>query len=352
MTPLSTLVKDAADFVNSEFNLALEKSKVKAYSHENWKRFCDLNNLNANAEGAYIPEAYSAYVNRDNPSVISNLFHELFGHGLFCEHSQLGKDLIKILNEQKDAKPFLYSPIDPRVQALGLCKQNIGNYEGFALWLEALLCKQTGNQTIWESKESTLPHEDLSILRYFQDAEQTLTRFGFMSQLGFPKNHTLENIVNLLRHIYDEQFNNISIAMLYGSQKPYSDIDLFIVSQNRSKNYFNGWLDIYELNVEEFKERIKNLDISITDPLFTGKLITGDDCYVEKLKQSILKMTITPKAIKFNLSKAKELEECLPYFNGSLRDERTCLSYIESYSKNAEALMSGRKLLTLKALKV
>ncbi len=347
---LDSLLLDASSFVKSEFNLQLHQSQFKPYSPENWREFCEVNGFDANSEGLYVPVSYSAYVRIDSPVFVSNVFHEFFGHGLFCEHSQIGKRLVNIIQNGENEKSFLYDEINPQEQLLGLCKTNISNYEGFAVWLEALLCEETGNQKVWNLKRNRLPGDFISLFEFFQDAEQRFTRFGFMSQLGFPKFYDDNKLLEVVRRLYGSAFGNVDFIILYGSQKSESDIDLFIVSTNPSRNYFNGWLDIYELNREEFNRLSVKLDISVTDPLFTGRLIYGDENSFEQLKQQIRNQPITQDAINHNIAKAEEQRQYLLQFKDQKQRE-DCLSYIKSFSQNAEQLSLGNKLLTLKNLR-
>ncbi len=351
MLSLNPLIKEASGFCSSEFNLEIKKSKLKIYSEENWKEFCRVNNFVVGNEGLYVPLSYSAYVNVSSDVLVSNVFHEFFGHGLFCEHSQIGKNLVDIIKNRGNEKSFLYDEVNTKEQPLGFCKTNIGNYEGFALWLEDLLCKETSNKKIWDLKKSRLPDDYVSLLEYFKSKEQELTRFGFMSQLGFPKFYDNEKIIEILKHFYSGQFNNIGFIILYGSRKPESDIDLFVVSTNPSQNHFNGWLDIYGLNREEFQGLIRKLDISITDPLFTGTLIYGDEIYFKQIKQNILEQEITQEAINYSLLKAEEQRRYLPCFEDMPREKKACLSYIFSCIRNAEELSRGNKLLTLEGIR-
>ena len=90
---LDSLLQDASSFVTSEFGFDIEQSKLKSYSLENWQEFCQTNDFDLNSSGIYVPASYSAYVRTDSPFLISNIFHELYGHGLFIEHSQIGKKL-------------------------------------------------------------------------------------------------------------------------------------------------------------------------------------------------------------------------------------------------------------------
>ena len=106
MSGLIDILKEASDYVFSEFGLRLEKSRVKIYSKEDWDKFIDVNGFVADAEGVYMPQAYYAYARKDSPALTSNVFHELFGHGLFCEHSQLGRTLVDMISKGEDAGSF------------------------------------------------------------------------------------------------------------------------------------------------------------------------------------------------------------------------------------------------------
>ncbi len=351
MLSLDSLILDASSFVHSEFNLQLQQSQLKPYSSENWQEFCQVNGFNVNSEGLYVPVSSSAYVKTDSPVLISNVFHEYYGHGLFCEHSQIGKRLVNIIQNGEDEKSFLFGEINPQEQRFGLVKHNIHNYEGFAVWLEALLCEETDNSKVWQLKKERLPDDSVSLFDYFQDAEQRFTRFGFMSQLGFPKHYDYNKVLDVVKKLYGSNFDNIDFIVLYGSQKPESDIDLFVVSNNPSTNYFNGWLDVYELNREEFNQLSTSLDISVTDPLFTGRLIYGDINSFERLKQQIKNQPIIQEAINHNLAEAEKQRGSLQHFSGTDKRRKDCLSYIDSFSQNAEQLSLGNKPLTLANLK-
>ncbi|MDI3474056.1 MAG: hypothetical protein PWR30_379 [Candidatus Woesearchaeota archaeon] len=348
MVTLDSLLRDASSFVNSEFGFDIEKSKLKPYSPENWQEFCQINNFNVNSEGLYVPASYSAYVRTDSPFLTSNIFHELYGHGLFCEHSKIGKKLVEIIQNKGDEKGFMFNEINPQEQPFGVAKYNIHNYEGFAVWLEELLSKETGYALVFENKKQVISDNYLDLLDFFKQAEQDLTRFGLISQLGFPKYYDDSKIVEIVKKFYGSNINNVNFVLLRGSQKPESDIDLFIVSNYRSRNYFNGWLDIYELNRTEFEDWAKKLDISVTDPIFSGKLIYGDRNYFEQVKRKIKNQPITKEAIIHHIS---EIERLKRYQTDINHEEDSRKKYIESFSQNLEQLLLGNKPLTLKNLK-
>lgn len=348
---LDKLVLQATEYISSEFSISLEKTQLKSYSNEQWEKFCDLNYFNKYSEGIYIPESYTAYINTKSEVLESNIFHELYGHGLFVEHSNIGKQLMNIIQNKGDEKKYLFDEINPQEQFFGLAKHNIQNYEGFAVWLEALICEETGNKNIWELKKNKLPEEYIELFDYFKDFEKNYSRFGLISQLGFPKFYNNKDVVEITKRIYKESFENIELIIIYGSKKPESDIDLFIISDKQSKNYFNGWLDIYELNKNEFEKLSANLDISVTDPIFTGELIYGNTNSFEQLKQKIEKQTITQNTIKHNLNEAEKQKNFLKKIHKTDKRKKDCLSYINSFSKNAELLSKGYKALTLKNIK-
>ncbi len=170
-TTLDSLLQEASDFIEEEFGLETGECGLKLYSAENWSRFCEVNGFDEKSEGIYVPKSHTAYAKTDSDVLISNIFHEYFGHGLFCEYSSIGKKLVEIEQEGGDAHSYL--------------QQNIDNYEGFALWMEALLCEETGNSDVWERKKERLSQEDVMLFQHFREAEQRLTRYGFFAQMGF-----------------------------------------------------------------------------------------------------------------------------------------------------------------------
>ena len=347
MTSLDSLLQDASSFVTSEFGFDIKESKLKPYSPENWQNFCQTNNFDINSSGIYVPASYSAYIRVDSPFLVSNIFHELYGHGLFVEHSQIGKQLTEIIQNNGDEKSFMFDEINSQDQTFGIAKQNIHNYEGFAVWLEALLCKETNNSKVWNAKKDGFRKDYAQLFEFFEDAEKKLSRFGLISQMGFPKHYDDDKVLDVVKKIYGSHFNNVDFVIICGSQKPESDIDLCVISSNPSNQYFNGWLDITELNREDFQNRMNNLDIALTDAMFTGKLIFGDENTFQQYKQSILEKPISQEMIEYNKRKSNLQKEYLLGYQDDERMKKLYLSYIDSFSQNAQQLSLGNKPLTL-----
>ena len=351
MITLDSLLQDASSFIFSEFGFDIEKSKLKPYSPQNWQKFCNVNGFDVSSSGIYIPASFSAYVRTDSPFLTSNIFHELYGHGLFVEHSRIGKLLTEIIQNNGDEKSFMFDEVNPQEQVFGISKYNIYNYEGFAVWLEALLCEETGNAKVWNVKKEGLREDYVQLFEFFEDAENKFSRFGLIAQMGFPKHYDGSKVLDVVKKLYGPRFDNIDFIILYGSQKPESDIDLCIVSSNSSNQYFNGWLDIAELNREDFKNRMNNLDIALTDAMFSGKLIYGDKNIFQQYKQQIINTPISQEIIAYNRKKSELQKEYLTKYQNDERMRKLCLSYINSFSQNAEQLSLGNKPLTLKNLK-
>jgi hypothetical protein len=134
MDPLEEIVCSGAKFILDEFGLPMPDAKLNYYSDKSWKKFCELNEFTSESEGMYIPSASTAYV-RDSPYMESNVFHEIFGHGLFCDYAIPGKILVEV-SKKGCTKEFMQAKSDTRFNITG---HNITDYEGFALWMESVL---------------------------------------------------------------------------------------------------------------------------------------------------------------------------------------------------------------------
>jgi len=289
-----------------------EKSIIHLYKHTLWNTFLQEQKFPIETKGVYDPKTYSAHINKH--AEIQTKIHEYYGHGIFCEHSTKGKELVNATKENINVQETY-------------ANTHFHN-EGFALWVENYFCKQLGiNNPINDSK-----------LIYANDCE-LISDFFFKREYGFPESPTIEKAKEILNGLYNA--NDIQISVLYGSKKPESDVDLFIVSDT-IKSQVTSWLDIYALTPKEFQDGIDNLLINITDPLFTGEVISGKkEFYLAKNK--VLNAPITNDAINRNLISANN-EALLE--NQSERNLKVSLSYIDTFTKNAQALATGHKYLT------
>lgn len=315
-----------------EFGLGLSRTSIDSLSAKAWSK------LRIPATGKYIPHRQIAIYNQDAPGAISTLFHEAFGHGIVCEHTKMGRKLVQsgnsldtILKEESEE---------------GIYPINFHNFEGFATWLEATLCEETDNLASWKEKERLLDKPKtqyyLQLREGFLQAEEQLSRFGVFAQMGFPKHYTNEIVVDTLRAIYGDQFRHIQAAMLYGSQKPESDIDLFVIANERAE-YNNGWLDISQRTIEDTTLKCSNLDICVTDPLFSGTTIYGDERLVGELKTRAQK-TPPQDCVTYNKQRERIAQQRAKQYEGIGRER--CLDYAQSYRTMSCLLEQGISPLT------
>src|SRR3990167_5529983 len=99
-------LKSTIDFCN-DYHLNLlgykpEQIGLRIFSDGEWGSFCERIGLNSNSSGAYMPRNQTAFLDGNNHL---SLFHEYFGHGLYCEQSLAGRKLVelekKLLEEEK-----------------------------------------------------------------------------------------------------------------------------------------------------------------------------------------------------------------------------------------------------------
>ncbi|MFH1638373.1 MAG: nucleotidyltransferase domain-containing protein, partial [Candidatus Woesearchaeota archaeon] len=103
--------------------------------------------------------------------------------------------------------------------------------EGFALWMEYYLSEVFNLDYDEEAIESK------ALLSCFAEYSNCYTDFGLIYSCGLPKYYTNQTLTEIIRKIYGE----VNLALIYGSKKPYSDIDLFLITEK--KPLFLGWLD-------------------------------------------------------------------------------------------------------------
>jgi hypothetical protein len=364
---LQSLVLEAEEVLLSEFRIKPERSTYTA--HSDWNGFVNTTGSHPGSHGVYLPRDLSAHLQESSEYLHVNLLHEYFGHGLFCEHTIPGQRIVSLeqalaetekemLNisalqavqrfQVDERNPYFERYKKQREETEQFFSQNIHNYEGFAMWLEHFLSNATNKEDLFDKKMDELVHPDYKkLFEQFLSFSEQNGNFALIAQLGFPKYYNDNKIIETLRKLYKEDFNSIELAILYGSQKPYSDIDLFIVS-NKVQSSYNHWLDIYARTPEEFKKDLSHFSIAVTDPMFSGRTIIGNSEYQEQLKQRVLSQPITLEAIQYNLTQSEEQANIALMYLGGSKEKRIAESYQESFRRNAEELQRGNKILTLK----
>lgn len=292
----------------------------------------------------YLPKEKKAFVNKNN--CFFSLASDYFGRATFCEHSTIGKKMAEL--EGNELETFMQDKGDAILPLLPF--QNKEKYDGFASWIETLVSEKLNMK-----KTNERTQKEKLILDYFKDVDKTYGRFAFMCELGFPKDpHDSEKIINTLNKM-GYKIKDDDMVVVYGSRKPESDIDLFIVSEiENNKDHFIdylGWLDIFQVNKNSLHKYIKSLDYSVTDALITGELLQGSKKNFETIKKQIIEQPITKEAIEYNLKCANKYKNDFhDNFSFNKRNEDLRKSNIKNYITNAMEMKKGNKPLTYKNL--
>ncbi|MFW6013896.1 MAG: hypothetical protein ACOCQG_01870 [Candidatus Nanoarchaeia archaeon] len=320
------------------------ESEIKAILKEELGIYPEKSTYELANTGLYLPKEKKAYVDKNNQ--IFSLARDYFGKATFCEHSTIGKKMTEL--EGNDLETFKHNKGDAILPLLPF--HNNDKYNGFVNWLEAQV-----SEKLHLKEDNQKENQEKLKLDYFKDVDKTYGRFAFMCELGFPKNpHDSENIIHTLNKM-GYSIKDDDLVVVYGSRKPESDIDLFIVSEvNNNKDHFIdylGWLDIFQINKNSLHKYIKKLDYSVTDALITGDLLYGPKEDFEKIKKQIKEHPVTEEAINHNMNCAKKYKDDLhDNFSFNKRNEDLRRSNIKNYITNAMEMKKGNKPLTYKKL--
>ena len=177
----SSELQDYIDFSNKFYQDLLgyepEQTSLQQIPENQWNEFTAQKGLSQNSSGIYLPRNQTAVIQGENPL---NLFHEYFGHGLFCEQSLTGRRLVdlekKLLEEEQqefqdreftleDVQEFrnqnqIFQDLDE------FRKQNLAQYETFAIWTEYLLSGENGLSEMFERRYDSLEKRDREFVDY------------------------------------------------------------------------------------------------------------------------------------------------------------------------------------------
>lgn len=291
-------------------------------------------------QGKYDVSAKTASVDGS----VESYCRDFLGRGTFVEHSDIGLKMQE-LSGRAELGTYMNSVSDAMMPLMPFTNQQ--KYEGFSLWIQEMLLEAIGKE-----KPKVNPGEEL-VLDYIRDIDKTYGRFATLCEFGFPRNHSKHgDIVEALRKL-EYKVEDDDLVIVYGSRKPRSDIDLFVLS-DMNQGYsidFMGWLDIFQMDRGRIDDYIKVLDYSVTDVLFSGEVIHGSRNYHEKLKEQVLIQPITQEAIDYHENIVKERQEDLINNPSSERNNRLRMENMLNCLTNAGELRQGNKHLTMKELK-
>ncbi|MFA5071878.1 MAG: hypothetical protein WC511_05990 [Candidatus Pacearchaeota archaeon] len=340
-----------------------EQTSLKQIPKNKWDEFATQRGLNPNSSGIYLPRNQTSFIRDENPL---SLFHEYFGHGLYCEQNLTGRKLVdlekKLLEKEKQEfqnKNFTLEELNnfrrrnEVFNELDNFKQeNLGRYELFAIWTEYLLSQKFNLKNKFEKKYDSLSNQEKEAVDSVINFSESYSDLATMYAQGMARRTTTKRVGELLREIYgNEKVNNSKLILLTGSKKPFSDIDLF-ASSNYLQEIKNDWLDLCVFDEEDFEKRIKLFEIQVTYPIMLGDFITGDEDYLKKKKKQLIEQPITEEAIKHNLRKSEEQKQRAEQYPRNVKEREVGLDYSKTYLANALMLKKGKRIFDLKKLKL
>lgn len=358
-------LKNYLDSSNSFYQNLLgykpEQTSLKEIPEAQWDKFATEKGLNSNSSGIYLPRNQTAIIQGENPL---SLFHEYFGHGLYCEQSLQGKKLVnleqKLLKEEKqefskdkftldDLKEFR-SRNETARELENFRQENLSQYELFAIWTEYLLSREFNIGELFEQKYNFLEREEKETVDSVINFSEQYGNLATMYAQGMARRTTPERVKRLLEEIFNEEkINNSKLILLTGSKKSFSDIDLF-VSSNYLQSIKNNWLDLVVFDERDFEKRIRLFEVQVTYPIMSGEFIAGDENYLQKKRKQLQEQPITEKAIKYNFKKFEEQKIFASIQDITEKQKKVHISYSQTYLANALALKEGKRIFTKEKL--
>jgi len=309
-----------------------------------------------------------AFIEQENPL---SLFHEYFGHGLYCEQSVLGRRMVKLKkNFLKDERYEFDNRDDFRELDLSRFRRQNNHYkeleelgygdlsglgnsppsELFAIWTEYFLSEKFGLGERFERKYGSLDREDKEEIESVVNFSKKYGDLATFYSLGLARRTTSERAKKLLEGVYGTQaVDNSRLILLSGSKQVFSDINL-IASSNVLQPMKNEWLDSVAFNEDDFERRVKLFEPIVTHPIIRGEFVAGDKNYLARMQTQIFNQPITEEAIKYNFTRAEQERKMAE----ETKDEKlreTIEGYAQIYLANALALQAGKRRFTRKKLR-
>jgi len=357
---IQNLLETSNEFYQDLLGYKPGQTSLTQVPENQWNEFAQTRGLNPNSSGIYLPRNQTAIIRQDN---LLSLFHEYFGHGLYCEQSLSGKKLVdlekRLLEEEKQefskgkftlediqrfrARNETFQELDK------FRKQNLLQYETFAIWTEYLLSGEFGLNDLFGRKYDSLSKQEKEAVDSAINFSEQYGNLATFYTNGLARRTTPKIVKRLLEDVCGQNLDSIKFGILFGSRKPFSDIDIYLVS-NKIEPFSSNWIDTRVHTQNRFEEGIRNFDIRVTDPLFSGEFIFGDRIYFEQQKKRLRNQTITQEVVKYNLQKSED------YKNLRKEDFDICdqvvdsKGYVQTYLLNALALKQGKRLFTRNAL--
>ncbi len=216
-----------------------------------------------------------------------DVFRYHFGYDTFYVNSQ---DRKMINDEEKKIKSFNNKVkrgiIEPNIDELKsqysleehlFNRKYILNHmaDVFSVWMQYELVKKYNMQDEFvEYAKKEFSDDLIKVFSKYTEISDNTSHLYLFSELNLPKKYSKENINDILKNMFGSDYDSIEYAVLYGSEKPFSDINIFMVS-DKIESYNDGVLNIKSYTNEDFDFSYKNYDALVMDAIFSGHQIAG-----------------------------------------------------------------------------
>jgi hypothetical protein len=172
---IDSVISKNEKYVYDKFKCIPKQTICKTYNKEEWADFLKTKK-GRHVEGLFLPRTLTANILIESYFLEMNIFHEYFGHGIFCEYTEMGKVLVekdkgleelekRILDKEvldKDEiirinidNPLAKKYFDKRKKLDNFLKNNLSLYEGFAIQMEYFLAEKNNNLELFYKKYPT-----------------------------------------------------------------------------------------------------------------------------------------------------------------------------------------------------
>ena len=251
---MDSLICSSNGLYRNFLGYGVEDTELFLVPERDWNNFCRQRELVDSSYGVYFPRNQRAVIRNENSL---SLFHEYFGHGLYCEKSLMGRKLVelekKLLEEERQefsSRKFTLRDLKKFRQQNKTFKElenfrqeNLVDYELFAIWTEYLLSETHGLKEEFGRKYDSLSGQDKDSVESVINFSKEYGNLATMYAQGMARRTTPERVRGLLSDIYGNKLNDAIFALLYGSKREFSDIDVFVVSDHITP-VINDWLDV------------------------------------------------------------------------------------------------------------
>ena len=351
---MSSYIESSNSFYQDLLGYIPGQTSLQQIPENKWNEFAQARRLNSNSSGIYLPRNQTAVIQEEDTL---SLFHEYFGHGLYCEQSLQGRKLVKLerklLEKEKDnfqGRQFTLENLqkfrqqNQTFQELDkFRKQNLAQYELFAIWTEYLLSGEFNLKDEFEMKYDSFLREEKEAVDSVVNFSQKYGNLATFYAQGMARRMTAERVRGLFTDLCRQKLGSIKFGVLFGSKEEFSDMDLYLVS-DEIEPFHADWIDVRVHTPRRFEEGTRNFDVRVTDPLFSGKFVFGNRNYLEQQKQILREQQITEEAIKYNLQKSEDYRSLSKDFFELCDQVENPLSYAATYLANALALRQGLRL--------